>query len=528
MKKPLFCLLTVLTPFLLLESTPAGACTNFIVTRGASTDSTTLVSYSADSHALYGCLYKFNAPKGGFRPGEMLAVYEWDTGRYLGDIPQVEHPYSTVGNMNEHSLIITETTYGGRGELADSTGRMDYGSMIYITLQRARTAREAIRVMADLADTYGYASEGESFSIADADEAWIMEVIGKGFEPDGKGGNARKGIVWVARRIPDGYVSGHANQARITTFPLDDPDNCLYSPDVISFAREMGYYEGPDAEFSFCDAYAPADFSALRACEARVWSFFRRVADGMDTYTDYAMGHNPANRMPLWVKPSKKVSPKEVFDAMRDHYEGTPMDMTRDLGAGGCGLPYRWRPMSFEVDGTEYVNERATATQQTGFWFVAQARSYLPDPCGGRRSGDSVVRRRRCRHVVSYADLLLDRSRARMSERKQRVDVEVFPHVDVLALQSRYEFRLPALRPHVEGFAGGSRSVGESGARRGARGHGRGAEARRGGAREVRDRLFGDDGPDLVRSVEADGRIFAGEVHRRQCEGRDRTRQIQG
>lgn len=199
MKKPLFYLLTVLTPFLLLESTPAGACTNFIVTRGASTDSTTLVSYSADSHALYGCLYKFNAPKGGFRPGEMLAVYEWDTGRYLGDIPQVEHPYSTVGNMNEHSLIITETTYGGRGELADSTGRMDYGSMIYITLQRARTAREAIRVMADLADTYGYASEGESFSIADADEAWIMEVIGKGFEPDGKGGNAaRESCGWRA------------------------------------------------------------------------------------------------------------------------------------------------------------------------------------------------------------------------------------------------------------------------------------------------------------------------------------------
>ena len=184
MKKPLFCLLTVLTPFLLLESTPAGACTNFIVTRGASTDSTTLVSYSADSHALYGCLYKFNAPKGGFRAGEMLSVYEWDTGRYLGDIPQVEHPYSTVGNMNEHSLIITETTYGGRGELADSTGRMDYGSMIYITLQRARTAREAIRVMADLADTYGYASEGESFSIADADEAWIMELIGKGFKDE--------------------------------------------------------------------------------------------------------------------------------------------------------------------------------------------------------------------------------------------------------------------------------------------------------------------------------------------------------
>ena len=285
--------------------------------------------------------------------------------------------------MNEHSLIITETTYGGRSELVDSTGRMDYGSMIYIALQRARTAREAIRVMAELADAYGYASEGESFSIADTDEAWIMEVIGKGFEPDGKGGNARKGIVWVARRIPDGYVSGHANQARITTFPLDDPENCLYSPDVIAFAREKGYYEGADAEFSFCDAYAPADFSALRACEARVWSFFRRVADGMDAYADYAMGHNPANRMPLWVKPSKKVSAKEVFDAMRDHYEGTPMDMTTDLGAGGCGLPYRWRPMTFKIDGQEYTNERAIATQQTGFVIVPQMRSWLPDAIGG-------------------------------------------------------------------------------------------------------------------------------------------------
>jgi len=350
----------------------ASACTNFIVTRGASTDGSVMVTYAADSHALYGALY--HTPGGKHKSGAMLPVYEWDTGRYLTDIPQVRETWSTIGNMNEHSLIIGETTYGGRPELEDSTGRMDYGSLIYITLQRAKTAREAISVIAELADTYGYASSGESFSIADPDEAWIMELIGKGFKDDSKGGNARKGIVWVARRIPDGYVSAHANQARITTFPKDDPENCLYSPDVISFAREMGYYDGPDADFSFSDAYAPLDFGGMRACEARVWAFFRTVADDMDRYTDYAMGHNKDNRMPLWVKPRAKVSPKTLFDCMRDHYEGTPMDMTTDLGAGGHNCPYRWRPMEFEVDGVKYVNERATATQQTGFWFVAQAR----------------------------------------------------------------------------------------------------------------------------------------------------------
>lgn len=348
------------------------ACTNFIVTKGASTDGSAMISYAADSHALYGALY--HTPAGKHLPGTLMPVYEWDTGRYLGEIGQAPVTYNTIGNMNEHSLIIGETTYGGRAELEDSTGRMDYGSLIYIALQRAKTAREAILLIADLANTYGYASSGESFSIADPDEAWIMELIGKGFEDDGTGKNARKGIVWVARRIPDGYVSAHANQARITTFPKNDPENCLYAPDVISFAREMGYYEGPDEDFSFCDTYAPLDFGALRACEARVWAFFRTVADDMDQYVDYAMGYNRSNRMPLWVKPRTKVSPKTVFDCMRDHYEGTPMDMTTDLGAGGSACPYRWRPMEFEVDGETYVNERATATQQTGFWFVAQAR----------------------------------------------------------------------------------------------------------------------------------------------------------
>ena len=347
------------------------ACTNFIVTKGASTDSSVMVTYAADSHQLYGALYKHN---GGKQKAKMMAVNEWDTGRYLGLIEQLPVTYSTVGNMNEHSLIITETTYGGRHELEDKNGIMDYGSLIYIALQRAKTAREAIAVIVELANKYGYASSGESFSIADADEAWIMELIGKGSKLDEKGNNLRKGIVWVARRIPDGYVSGHANQARISTFPLNDKENCLYAPDVISFAREMGYFNGKDEEFSFCDAYAPADFGALRGCEARVWAFFRTVAEGMDQYTDYAMGYNPKNRMPLWVKPAQKVSPKQVFDAMRDHYEGTPMDMTTDIGAGGNACPYRWRPMYFKVDGVEYCNERATATQQTGFWLCGQAR----------------------------------------------------------------------------------------------------------------------------------------------------------
>lgn len=348
---------------LLASISPTSACTNFIVTRGASTDGSVLVSYAADSHQLYGCLYHHMPLR---KAAALMPVYEWDTGRYIGDIEQAAVTYSTVGNMNEHSLIITETTFGGRHELEDPEGGIDYGSLIYITLQRARTAREAISTIVSLADTYGYCSSGESFSIADADEAWIMELIGRG-----KHG---KGIVWVARRIPDGYVSAHANQARITTFPKDDPENCLYAADVVELARKMGYYEGSDEDFSFADAYAPLDFGAMRGCEARVWSFFRTVADDMDRYVDYAMGHNKENRMPLWVKPREKVSPKVVFDAMRDHYEGTPMDMTTDLGAGGHALPYRWRPMYFEVDGQQYCNERATATQQTGFWLVGQAR----------------------------------------------------------------------------------------------------------------------------------------------------------
>ena len=340
----------------------ADACTNFIITRGASTDGSNMVTYAADSHQLYGALYQYVPGK--YTP--WMDVTEWDTGRYIGKISQAPVTYRTLGNSNEHSLFITETTFGGRHELEDPNGGIDYGSLIYITLQRAKTAREAIDVIVELANTYGYCSSGESFSIIDTEEAGSMELIGKGPED--------KGIVWVARRIPDGYVSAHANQARITTFPWDEPENCLYAKDVADVARKFGWFEGEDKDFSFSEAYAPADFGALRGCEARVWAFFRTVADDMDQYEDYAMGHNKENRMPLWVKPSKKVSPKVLMDCMRDHYEGTKMDMTTDIGAGGEGCPYRWRPMYFEVDGVEYCNERATATQQTGFWLVGQAR----------------------------------------------------------------------------------------------------------------------------------------------------------
>lgn len=372
----------------LMVSTESQACTNVLVTKGASTDGSNMVSYAADSHQLYGELYF--APAGIWNPGDMRKINEWDTGKYLGMIPQVARTYQRVGNMNEHQLIIAETTYGGRNELEDPNGVMDYGSLIYVALERAKTAREAIEVIVDLANTYGYYSSGESFSIADTEEVWVMDLIGKG--PD------NKGIVWVARRVPDGYICAHANQARISTFPLNDPENCLYAPDVITFAREKGYFNGKDEEFSFCDAYAPLDFSGMRGCEARAWAAFNILCDGKFTfedengnvitkdaydYIDYAMGYDQSKRFPLFVKPSRKISVKDVADVMRDHYEGTPMDMTADIGAGGNALPYRWRPMGFEVDGKEYVNERAIATQQTGFWFVGQSRGWLPDVIGG-------------------------------------------------------------------------------------------------------------------------------------------------
>lgn len=366
------------------------ACTNFLITKGASTDGSVMISYSADSHVLYGELYHWEART--WPEGSMLDIYEWDTGKYLGQIKQARQTYNVVGNINEHQVAIGETTYGGRDELGSQAGAiMDYGSLIYVTLQRAKNAREAIKIMADLVEEYGYYSSGESFSIADPNEVWILEMIGKG--------EGEKGAVWVAMRIPDGYISGHANQARIRTFPLanrktsitskqfdkiNDPAvEVIYAHDVITFARSKGWFDGKDADFSFSDIYAPVDFGGARFCEARVWTVFRKVNADMDQYLDYAMGHNLQNRMPLWVKPNRKISVQDMMAFMRDAYEDTPLDMRNDPGAGPHGKPYRWRPLTWKVDDVTYCNERAVATQQSGFVFVSQSRSWLPNPIGG-------------------------------------------------------------------------------------------------------------------------------------------------
>lgn len=368
--------------FLVTNYQISNGCTNFLITRGASIDGSVMVTYAADSHNLYGELYY--QPAADHPEGTMRDIYEWDTGKFLGKIPQPRHTYSVIGNMNEHQLAIAETTFGGREELSSQAGAiMDYGSLIYVTLQRAKTAREAIKTIADLVEKHGYFSSGESFSIADPNEVWIMELIGKG--------EGEKGAVWVALKIPDGYISGHANQARITTFPLNDSDNCIYSPDVISFAKKKGWYKGSDAEFSFSDVYAPVDFGAARFCEARVWSGFNKVAKGMDEYIDYAKGlikydetnDYATNRMPLWIKPDKKLSVRDVQNMMRDHYQGTELDMTQDVGAGPFALPYRFGRLTWQVDSVEYCNERPISTRQTGFSFVSQSRNWLPDPIGG-------------------------------------------------------------------------------------------------------------------------------------------------
>jgi len=330
----------------------------------------------------------------------MMDVYEWDTGKWLGKIKQAPVTYNVVGNMNEHQVGIGETTYGGRSELHHQDGAIvDYGSLIYLALQRSKTAREAIKVMTTLVAEYGYYSEGESFSITDKDEAWILEMIGKG--------QGEKGAVWVALRIPDGYVSGHANQARITTFPradgkksitfkdidkiFDKEIECVYADDVVTFARDKGWYNGKEKSFSFSDTYAPVDFGGARFCEIRVWTMFNKVADGMDKYWEYVKGdikHEKkngyaTNRMPLWVKPNHKISLHEMINFMRDHLEGTELDMSKDVGAGPYHLPYRWRPLTWKVDDVKYCNERATATQQTGFSFIVQSRDWLPDAIGG-------------------------------------------------------------------------------------------------------------------------------------------------
>ncbi|MHB8078365.1 MAG: dipeptidase [Candidatus Krumholzibacteriia bacterium] len=358
---------------LLAGVAPAAACTNFLVTKGASADGSTFITYSADSHSLYGELYLRQA--GVHQPGEKIPVHEWDTGKYLGEIDQAPVTYGGVGNMNEHQVSVGETTFGGREGLRDSTGVVDYGSLMYLALARAKTAREAIGVMTDLVAKYGYCSEGESFSVADPNEAWILEMVGKG--PGGRG------AVWVAVRVPDGYVSGHANQSRIRRFPLKDPENCLYAPDVIAFARAQGWFAGADADFSFADTYNPLEFGALRACEARVWCGFTRIAPSLNLSPDYVMGDLTAPQLPLWVKPDHKLTVHDVMQMMRDHFEGTPMDLSQGVGAGPYRLPYRWRPMDWKIDGQDYIHERAVSTQQTGFSFVAQMRRDLPDPVGG-------------------------------------------------------------------------------------------------------------------------------------------------
>ena len=380
-KFTLSCLIFVLVALF----SQAMACTSVLVTRKASANGSTMITYAADSHTRYGDLYYL--PGGVHKAGEMVQIFDYGDGRPLISIPQVERTYTIIRNANEVGLGITETTFGGRAELESKTPAIDYGSLIRLALQRASNAREAIKVIAELTETYGYCSSGESFSIADDKEVWIMEIIGKGEE---------KGAVWVAMRIPEGYISAHANHARITTFPLQVKKSyksinsknlkhifrpeveVVYSHDVITFARQKGYFTGKDQEFSFSDVYAPINFSAARGCESRVWSIFRRCNSQMQQYEDYAMGHNQTNRMPLWIKPDKLLTVQDVMELMRDHFQGTQMDMTQDLGAGPFECPYRWRPMGFTVDGQEYVHERAISTQQTGFSMVIESRENMP------------------------------------------------------------------------------------------------------------------------------------------------------
>ncbi len=356
-------------------SLPLHSCTNLIVGKKASKDGSVIISYSQDDYGSFEPLRVI--PAADHPAGTMHPLYHYESNNYLGEIPEVAHTYGIVGLMNEHQVTIHETTWGGRVELVDTvSGLIDYGSLMVLALQRSKTAREAIEVMTSLVDTYGYESEGESFTVADPNEVWILEMIGKG--------PGRKGTVWVAVRIPDDCISGHANQSRIHQFPLKDKKNCLYAKDVISFAREKGYFNGKDADFSFADAYAPADFGALRYCEARIWSYYNKwAAEDMSPYLPYAMGDIKGQVIPLYVKPKAPLSVQDVKDMMRDHYEGTPMAMTEDIGMGAWEMPYRPTPLSFEVDGKKYFNERPISTQQSACVYVSQMRSWLPNHIGG-------------------------------------------------------------------------------------------------------------------------------------------------
>ena len=358
----------------MLASIGAWACTNLIVGRKASADGSVMITYNADDYGSYGYLHFY--PAGSHAPGTMRKLYDYETNNYLGEIPEVPYTYGVIGQMNDQQLAIMETTFGGREELVDTTGMLDYGSLMYLTLQRARTAREAIDVWTNLVETYGYRSEGESITLADPQEVWILEMVGRG--------PGCRGAAWVARRVPDDCITAHANQSRITTFPLKDKQNCLYSKDVIKLAREKGYFNGRDAEFSFRDAYAPNDFGARRICEARVWSFFNHHVTGMERYLPYALGvEKDTEEMPWCVRPDAPVTLQQLKNDMRDHFEGTPLDMTQDISAGPYEAPYRPTPLYFDVDSTKYFNERPISTQQTAVTYIAQLRSWLPAHVGG-------------------------------------------------------------------------------------------------------------------------------------------------
>lgn len=353
----------------------AEACSNFIVGKKASVDGSVMCSYSADDYGMFQYLCHYPAAK--HAKGEMRKIFDWDSNKYYGEIPEAAETYNVIGNINEWQVTIGETTYGGREEMVDSTGIMDYGSLIYVALQRSKTAREAIKVMTTLANTYGYNSGGETFTICDPNEAWIMEMMGKGA--------GSKGAVWVALRIPDDAICAHANQSRIGKFNMKDKKNVMYAKDVVSFARSKGWFKGKDADFSWKMAYAKPDFSGRRFCDARAWSMLNHFYD-MSPYLDWALGKNPdAQDMPLWVVPNKKVSVQDVENVMRDHYEGTPLSVAdgSDIGGGIWEMPYRPTPLMYKVDGKQYFNERPVSTQQSGFVFVSQMRSWLPREIGG-------------------------------------------------------------------------------------------------------------------------------------------------
>lgn len=357
---------------LILSNAKVLGCTNLLVTKGASADGSTMITYTADSYNMYGELYHYPAAK--YPKGAMLDIYEWDSGKYLGKIKQVAETYNVVGNMNEYQVVIGETTFGGRPELINPNGILDYGSLIYIALQRSKTARQAIEIMTSLVEEYGYHSSGESISIADPNEVWILEMIGKG--PGVNGAN------WVAIRIPDGFIAGHANASRITTFSLNDPQNVLYSKDVIDFARKKGYFKGKDSEFNFSAAYDPLNFGSVRFCDARVWSMFRRCNSSMERYINYIRGES-MERMPLYIKPDKKLSVEDVMSLMRDHYDGTEFDLKKGIAAGPYNTPIRFRPLTWEFEGQQYFNERPISTPQTGWSYISQSRSWLPNEVGG-------------------------------------------------------------------------------------------------------------------------------------------------